>query len=76
MELIKIEKKKAWTEILLDLPDGIHKLDIAGLSAARQAISRTLKRTNPELKFSTEIKKELDGTEYLEVIKDTSKQTA
>lgn len=76
MELITIEKKKAWTDILLDLPDGTHKLDIAGLSAARQAISRTLKRSNPELKFSTNIKKDDAGTEYLEVIKETSKQTA
>jgi hypothetical protein len=76
MELIKIEKKKACTEILLELPDGIHKLDISLLSAARQAISRTLKRTNPEIKFSTEIKRDSDSNEYLEVNKETSKQTA
>lgn len=74
MELLRIEKSKGWPEILRLMPETPPgeplKIDIAFYGAVTQAISRTLKRTNPEMKFKT--KTPIDpnlGVEIIEVTK-------
>jgi hypothetical protein len=59
MEVLRIERNMRWPEILRLMPERTKEnpqvIDIEFEGAVRQAISRTLKRKNPEMKFGTEI---------------------
>jgi hypothetical protein len=59
MEVLRIEKSKGWPEILRLMPEKPkeepQRIDVSFAGAVRQAISRTLKESNPEMEFGTEI---------------------
>jgi hypothetical protein len=81
MEVLRIEKSKGWPEILKLMPVTtqdtplIIALEFEG--GVRQAISRKLKRSNPEMKFETKIVFEPElGYEVLSVWKQLIKKTA
>jgi hypothetical protein len=64
-----------WPEILATAPDTIgdewHEIDIEEAGAVREATSRRLKKSNPEMKFKTKIIERPDGTKYLGLRKTT-----
>ena len=68
MELLKTEQKESWYEKLIamsvetELP-----VSLESAGGVRQAISIAIRRKHPEMSFSTKIRKNAIGREYLEV---------
>jgi hypothetical protein len=66
---------KKWPDVLRSAPDtanGLpHEVPWKDRMSARNAITRVLKFTNPEMEFETKTRKKPDGTLYLAVWKTT-----
>lgn len=66
---------KKWPDVLREAPDtadGLpHEIPYKDRMSARNAITRVLKFTNPEMEFETKTRSKPDGTLYLAVWKLT-----